>query len=223
MAVDFLDQIIAKVSSCSGAETVVELQDVWQSVVTSDSVADRLLVDFGSLLRDAQWRSSLVRRSRETATHYVWSLAAGATGHPRLCIHEYKNHAEVGSGHANSIHNHRYDFVSHILQGGYTHEEFSVKESGGSPTDVEAPVRRQASHLASGQSIVLDHRTFHRVTHIQSGTFTAVLKTAPRKDYSVSFSALDRAPVQHYPLPARALLLMKRLTPDESGAQPSGT
>ncbi|MEW2302553.1 hypothetical protein AB0958_21705 [Streptomyces sp. NPDC006655] len=222
MSGEFLGRIIGRVGSCSADMTVLELQEMWQEVMASGSSSERLLADFGSLLRDERWRAALVGQSRETATHYVWTLAAGFAGHPRLCIHEYKSRTETGSGHANTIHNHRYDFVSHILRGGYTHEDFSVEGTGRPLADWGAPSLVCTSRLAAGQGILLESHEFHRVTHIKDSTFTAVLKTASRRDHSVSFSAPDRAPARHYPLPVRARLLMKRLTLDESGAQSSG-
>ena len=68
----------------------------------------------------------MIRRSRETTTHFAWCLRDVPDEPFTFWLHEYKEQRDWRQGYADSVHNHRYHFCTTILRGGYLHERYAA-------------------------------------------------------------------------------------------------
>jgi hypothetical protein len=117
-----LDNVIQAMRQLPPSAT---LADIEQCLPQSISAVQEILVDLHQALMCADL-SKMASKSKETATHFVWVIADNPTVDSKLCLHQFKSSSEATAGYANTIHNHRYDFASLVLNGGYTEEVYNL-------------------------------------------------------------------------------------------------
>jgi hypothetical protein len=94
----------------------------------------------------------------------------------RIWLHDYGKWSEADSRFANSIHDHRYGFVSVILAGGYTEHRWSM--------NVELLEKRDSRKYTAGDILMIDSMTIHSLEAVQRATATLVVQLPKDKDYS---------------------------------------
>ena len=153
---------------------------------------------------------AVIRRSRETTTHFAWCLR-DVPGEPfTFWLHEYKEQRDWRQGYADSVHNHRYHFCTTILRGGYLHERYAATISPGTEliksaelvTSTPCPVGASAFLLASD---------FHRIPRAADGTMTFLVKSREVTPWSLSYDPGTRESHRHVPVEARLEHLASRL------------
>jgi hypothetical protein len=126
--------------------------------------------------------SDFMLASREVSTHYKWLIAADNSDSWKIWLHQYKDGRVSSDDYADVPHNHRYNYISLILSGGYDNIEYLA---GGNevvtPTDVRSVDR--------GQTISLDHRQIHSLTRIRPSTLSLFIQGKIRKESSLSYPA----------------------------------
>jgi predicted metal-dependent enzyme (double-stranded beta helix superfamily) len=150
--------------------------------------------------------------SKETATHFVWTIDTNPSTGAKLCLHQFKNSDVAGSGYANTIHNHRYDFLTYLLTGGYVEEVYDLNASSltlrETLTDIPTP---RAVRQREGTIRVIHSGSFHRVRDVEAGTITLVLKAPPQSRWSVSVDLETGCVVTHHSLNDRVISLFSAL------------
>lgn len=132
--------------------------------------------------------TTLGQHGRETSTHYVWPLVADPETGLKLHVNQYKGHAEMGAGYAQSIHDHRYSFASMILAGGYRESRY---ECEGHLAGTFAMAQSGDVSFVAGAMNLVDHTAYHSVGDILPGTFTLLLKAPAAKAASTSVREID--------------------------------
>jgi hypothetical protein len=153
---------------------------------------------------------SIVRRSRETTTHFAWCLRDQPDEPFTFWLHEYKEQRDWRAGYADSVHNHRYHFCTTILRGGYLHERYtaalvpetSLIASTELLTSTPCPVGASESLLASD---------FHRIPRAVDGTMTFLVKSREVTPWSLSYDPLTHESHRHVPVESRLSGLVNRL------------
>jgi len=130
---------------------------------------------------------SLGREGRETATHYVWLLGTSETQQVSVYLHEYKDPISISPGYATTVHNHRYNFSSLILRGGYRESRYLVARGDDGASSVKSSELLTTRVYRSGSVLSIGHEEFHAVRDILPATLTLVVKSQPFKAYSNSF------------------------------------
>lgn len=181
-----------------GNKTSVPVTEVAALLATH---ASRGIVQIAADLRLAIEASAEVERTaRETSTHFVWPIVSNWYNSVGLYIHEYKAPTALRAGYADSIHDHRYDFASLILSGGYVESRYEVRgTSDMSPQMVLASQRE----LQCGDVTTVQNFIFHRISDIQERTLTLVVKLAAVKSHSTSFDVSTGQSFIHVPVEAR--------------------
>jgi len=195
---------MSSASACG--EIIRRYSDLRRELV--QSIMDQLL----SLGTD----SELARSARETSTHYVWPLYAPAFGTPGVFLNEYKDSALRGAGYADSVHNHRYDFATLALSGGYTQETYEVELNGDLVVATAAVGSVSTERLEAGQWMLVDSRAFHRIVDISPGTMTLLVKGAACRTHSLSVNVGTGMIRIHTPVETRLGHLRERLALAES-------
>jgi hypothetical protein len=154
--------------------------------------------------------AAVIRRSRETTTHFAWCLR-DQPGEPfTFWLHEYKEQRDWRAGYADSVHNHRYHFCTTILRGGYLHERYTATLSP--ETELIAGTELLASTPcpvgASGALLATD---FHRIPRATDGTMTFLVKSREVTPWSLSYDPLTRQSHRHVPVESRLSRLARRL------------
>jgi hypothetical protein len=161
-----------------------------------------------------QWLSDsaavdyLKSSARETATHYVWPLRMVGSGYG-LAINEFKDPRQMMFGYANTIHNHRYSFVSLVLSGGYRQIRSRV--------DISRPGRAAQvcdigqDDIFEGSILAINHEEFHRLIDVRHRTMTLLVKCPAVKEASISVDAETLRASWHVPVEARLVQLMNAL------------
>jgi len=146
--------------------------------------------------------------ARETSTHYVWPLYIARNGYG-LAINEFKDPRHMVIGHANTIHNHRYSFVSLMLSGGYRQirSRVDLPELGGLAQIHDIG----QDDLFQGSMLAINHEEFHRLINVRRRTMTLLVKCPPAKEASVSVDAKSLRACRHVPVEARLVQLMNAL------------
>lgn len=147
-------------------------------------------------------RAAITERSRETATHFAWCLVDGPDEPFSVWVNEYKDPHRWPASYANSVHNHRYDFCTRILAGGYRHEQYHARLDPGSWRLTEVTLRDQ-HETEVGTVLVVPAESYHRVPTARSGTMTLLVKMRPRFAHSISFDPATGATQVHIPIEAR--------------------
>jgi hypothetical protein len=147
-------------------------------------------------------RVAVAARSRETATHYAWCLADDPAEPWSVWVNEYKDPGRWPRTYANSVHNHRYDFCTRILAGGYRHEVWDARwvPADGRLTAVRLRHRQDAGQ---GTVLVVPAESFHRLPTARAGTMTLLVKMRARFGYSISYDPATRTTQVHIPIEAR--------------------
>lgn len=161
----------------------IELQDAvgatWVELV-KDSVGSLDLHEFIGQLRvainEAGSRTVGVH-ARETPTHAKWLLAEAPSGKGSAWIHDYRDH-EAGGRFAETIHDHRYDFVSILLAGSFLEQTF---EHDGDHLSVSGEYRSTTGDAYGRASAEL-----HALSAIQ-GAVTLVVRSGRRRESSRSW------------------------------------
>ena len=153
---------------------------------------------------------AIVRRSRETTTHFAWCLRDQPDEPFTFWLHEYKEQHDWRAGYADSVHNHRYHFCTTILRGGYLHERYvaaispetSLIASTELLTATPCPVGAAESLLASD---------FHRIPRAVDGTMTFLVKSREVTPWSLSYDPETHESHRHVPVESRLSGLVSRL------------
>lgn len=124
----------------------------------------------------------IIAKSKETDTHFVWCVQSLRESDGKICIHQYKNLPTGLGGHANTVHDHRYDFLTFMLQGSYSEERYSPESVLGD----HSPAVVRKSSFTPGSIRFVPNELFHRVTDVEPGTLTLVLKAPASKENSTS-------------------------------------
>lgn len=164
---------------CSGAVDV--LRGAAEFLRCLDAREPRLKDRVISDLSDPSFQREIQERVRETASHFVWQLSCDSTDVMTTAwVNEYKDSTTRTPGYASSIHNHRYDFVSIVLSGGYEYSWYSVDEEGGGVFEYGGGV------AGKGDVVAVRSAYFHRITAIQDNTMTFLLKFPAVRESSLS-------------------------------------
>jgi len=152
----------------------------------------------------------LAAGSREVTTHFAWRLLYEKTEPFSIWLHEYKPQRDWLPGYANTVHNHRYDFSTTVLTGGYWHEWFDV-ELDSSGEFVRGVTSAGSQALLPGMACAVTADRFHRIPRVKDGTTTFLIKSRPVKTWSLSFDPYTRVSRRHVPVEVRVCDLAERL------------
>ena len=166
-----------------------------------------LIESLSDAIRDPAFRQGQIDSLRETTTHYVWAIASGVD--IRICLNEYKPLSVRSDGYATSIHDHRYDFVSIILRGGFSHQKYDAHFER--LDAIKEPLLISEIALSAGDLLVVRCDEFHRLSNIELDTLSLMVKLPPKKPYSTSFDVRTRAVTHHYPYVERPDQLLAKL------------
>jgi len=158
----------------------------------------------------AEQSAALAAGSSEVTTHFAWRLRDEPTDPFSFWLHEYKPLRDWLPGYANTVHNHRYDFCTTVLVGGYWHEWFQVE------LDPNGELVRDARSAGSqtfrpGTVCMVTADRFHRIPRAKDGTITFLVKSRPVKGWSLSFDPVTRVSRRHVPVEVRVGDLARRL------------
>jgi hypothetical protein len=131
------------------------------------------IIDRGSL-------TQFILTAREVSTHYKWLLAAADDGNWKVWVHQYKAHRDAAGAYADVPHNHRYDFVSLMLAGGYEHVEYAADD-----TNALRVVSRR--RVTAGEVVTAEHTTVHSLANTQPGTISLFVQGSIRTMTSLSY------------------------------------
>lgn len=155
-------------------------------------------------------REAITARSRETATHFAWCLVDDPGQPVSIWVNEYKDPSRWPGSYANSVHNHRYDFCTRILAGGYRHERYRVVRDPGTGRLTEVTLGDQ-QQTRPGTVLAMPADSFHRVPTAQAGTLTLLVKMRARFGHSVSYDPATRTTQVHIPIETRVDELINAL------------
>lgn len=124
-------------------------------------------------------RARLFDGSNETTTHYKWLMHREYKPKLTLWLHEYKAPEQRRLGYAEVPHDHRYDFTSLILVGGY----LALTWQDGPGELVQADSVRHAA----GELIPLGADAIHSLADIDDGTVTLILEGPRRRGFSRAY------------------------------------
>lgn len=170
-------------------------------------------------LSDSPGLENLRTWARETSTHYVWPLYITNSGYG-IVINEFKDPRQMTPGYAITTHNHRYSFASLVLSGGYKQVRSNVEITGlGQPAHV---YDIDCDDILEGRMLTISHEEFHRITDVQCGTMTLLVKCPPVKEASISVDVATRRASRHAPVEARVTQLMNALVMTEEAGMAEG-
>lgn len=154
--------------------------------------------------------AAMIRRSRETTTHFAWCLRDSPEEPFSFWLHEYKEQRDWRQGYADSVHNHRYHFCTTILRGGYLHERYAATINPATEMikSVELVDSAPCPVGASGRLLSTD---FHRIPRATNGTMTFLVKSRAVTPWSLSYDPLTQESHRHVPVESRLSQLAERL------------
>jgi hypothetical protein len=153
---------------------------------------------------------AVIKRSRETTTHFAWCLRDRPDEPFTFWLHEYKEQHDWRAGYADSVHNHRYHFCTTILRGGYLHERYFATMSA--ETDLIASTELLTSTpCAVGASDSLLSSDFHRIPRAVDGTMTFLVKSREVTPWSLSYDPTTCESHRHVPVESRLSRLVNKL------------
>lgn len=153
---------------------------------------------------------AVIKRSRETTTHFAWCLRDRPDEPFTFWLHEYKEQHDWRAGYADSVHNHRYHFCTTILRGGYLHERYFATMSP--ETDLIATAELLTSTpCAVGASDSLLSSDFHRIPRAVDGTMTFLVKSREVTPWSLSYDPTTCESHRHVPVESRLSRLVNKL------------
>jgi hypothetical protein len=180
--------------------------------LTADPAA--CLANAAEYLQQPRTIERLRRDGRETSTHFVWLLARSPDGFG-LYLHQYK-HANLQYGYARTLHNHRYDFYTAVINGFY--DEQSTAPINDVATLIKTAEQAPWVRHLPGVTRFVAAEDFHRLGAIAPDTVTVLAKAPPRFERSVSIDMLTAGVVTHVPVEACAATLGKHLSSLVKGA-----
>jgi hypothetical protein len=153
---------------------------------------------------------AMIKRSRETTTHFAWCLRDRPDEPFTFWLHEYKQQRDWRQGYADSVHNHRYHFCTTILRGGYLHERYAATINPNTDLigSAELTQRTPCPVGASGSLLSTD---FHRIPRAADGTMTFLVKSREVTPWSLSYDPITQESYRHVPVESRLEQLAKRL------------
>jgi hypothetical protein len=160
---------------------------------------------FRSQLRDHLARlepaevAVVMRRSRETTTHFAWCLRDRPDEPFTFWLHEYKPQRDWRPGFADSVHNHRFHLCTMIVSGGYLHERYQAEIDANTEMISDVTLVESDSCEVGAVRIVLADE-FHRIPVAQDSTMTFLVKSRPVYSWSLSFDPATRTSHQHVPV-----------------------
>ncbi|MBB6421435.1 hypothetical protein [Streptomyces sp. AK010] len=128
------------------------------------------------------------RRSHETPTHFKWNLAdlfVAEGRHVRVWLHQYRPPEDLRVRYAQVPHNHRYPFVSVVLNGGYRNDSYRPLRSPELPAG--PPELLNSRTLRAGDTLAMRPTEVHRLADIQRETLTLLVQGSPATDHSFSY------------------------------------
>jgi hypothetical protein len=154
--------------------------------------------------------NAVIRRSRETTTHFAWCLRDRPDEPFTFWLHEYKEQRDWRAGYADSVHNHRYHFCTTILRGAYLHERYAaaIKPDNGL---ISATTLLGATECPEGAAGCLLASDFHRIPRAMNGTMTFLVKSREVTPWSLSYDPLTQESQRHVPVESRLSHLAERL------------
>lgn len=153
---------------------------------------------------------AVIKRSRETTTHFAWCLRDRPDEPFTYWLHEYKEQHDWRAGYADSVHNHRYHFCTTILRGGYLHERYFATMSA--ETSLIASTELLTSTpFAVGASDSLLASDFHRIPRAVDGTMTFLVKSREVTPWSLSYDPTTCESHRHVPVESRLSRLVSKL------------
>ncbi|MCB0905665.1 MAG: hypothetical protein KDB63_00920 [Nocardioidaceae bacterium] len=170
------------------------------------SLLGQLLQDFD----DINYQAAQAARLHETSTHFVWQLAGLPDEGVRIALNEYKSNGSTPVTYAGSLHDHRYDFASLILSGGYDFENYRVDLD-------ESVVVRERYHLLEvgsvrcGEVARVPNELFHRLVRTLPNTVTLLIKLPPVKPASTSYDLRTGRIQRHVVFGERPRMLQSKL------------
>ena len=170
------------------------------------SLLGQLLQDFG----DSNYQAAQAARLHETSTHFVWQLAGLPDEGVRIALNEYKSNGSTSVTYAGSLHDHRYDFASLILSGGYDFENYHVD------LDESVAVRDryhllEAGSVRCGEVARVPNELFHRLVTTLPNTVTLLIKMPPVKPASTSYDLRTGRIQRHVVFGERPRMLQSKL------------
>ncbi|MEU1912324.1 hypothetical protein [Streptomyces massasporeus] len=128
------------------------------------------------------------RRSHETPTHFKWNLAdlpVTEGRRVRVWLHQYRPPEDLRVRYAQVPHNHRYPFVSVILNGGYRNDSYRSLRRLERPSG--PPELLNSRTLRPGDALAMHPSEVHRLGEIQRETLTLLVQGSPATDRSFSY------------------------------------
>jgi hypothetical protein len=153
---------------------------------------------------------TVIRRSRETTTHFAWCLRDQPDEPFTFWLHEYKEQRDWRAGYADSVHNHRYHFCTTILRGGYLHERYKAEVSPETEL-ISSTELMTATPCQAGASNTLFASDFHRIPLATDGTMTFLVKSREVTPWSLSYDPTTCESHRHVPVESRLSQLARRL------------
>ena len=154
--------------------------------------------------------NAVIKRSRETTTHFAWCLRDVADEPFTFWLHEYKEQRDWRAGYADSVHNHRYHFCTTILRGGYLHERYAATINPSTDLIGSAELVT-ATPCPVGASAFLLASDFHRIPRAADGTMTFLVKSREVTPWSLSYDPDTCESHRHVPVETRLEHLTSRL------------
>jgi hypothetical protein len=193
-------------SALNTSLTLANLYDLSDFLASSPQRYEKLATEVVAALRRVS-PDEFIRRSRETSTHYIWIVAENEANDAKLCIHQFKSNVGLATSHANTIHNHRYNFLTHVLRGGYVEETYGIDlelQAGSNSLHVPEPSKRPQEQ---GTTRVVTAQTYHRLADVAPGTITLVLKASPMTHTSTSIN-IENGRIQTHPSARECMQLL---------------
>jgi len=153
---------------------------------------------------------AVIKRSRETTTHFAWCLRDRPEEPFTFWLNEYKQQRDWRTGYADSIHNHRYHFCTTILRGGYLHERY-VATINPTTEMIGSTELRHSTPCPVGATESLLASDFHRIPRAADGTMTFLVKSREVTPWSLSFDPETQESHRHVPVETRLEHLANRL------------
>lgn len=154
--------------------------------------------------------ATVIKRSRETTTHYAWCLRDVPDEPFTFWLHEYKEQRDWRQGYADSVHNHRYHFCTTILRGGYLHERYAATINPGNEL-IKSAELMTSTPCPVGSSAFLLASDFHRIPRAADGTMTFLVKSRQVTPWSLSYDPDTQESHRHVPVETRLEHLVSRL------------
>ena len=153
------------------------LNQVFRRMTKSAVTYRRMCKNLAEEIAQPATQARLATSVSETATHYAWRLCEDDDSGGSLWLNEYKSPAMRTSGYALSFHDHRYDFVSLLLSGGYLYEEAPDLQAA------QAAIHRTTPPLLlrAGEVVEVNRDRFHRLVSIEPDTLSLLCKLPSEK------------------------------------------